>query len=161
MNPHPVDSKAWYSLCRSDTWFYWWEEKRIPHWSYTFFFSILFLSFLLSIPAPYLSPSFPLSLQFSSFLSVAFPFPLCNFSNSLVKGFPMSIFYVPKPMVGIKRCKNEWDSCPTLEEFSICLGCIRIPQYLVSHKESYSRVLRCSQRNHQLEGSESFQIGYI
>lgn len=113
MNPHPVDSKAWYSLCRSDTWFYWWEEKRIPHWSYTFFFSILFLSFLLSIPASYFSPSFPLSLQFSSFLSVAFPFPLCSFSNSLVKGFPMFIFYVPKPMVGIKDAKmNEIHALP-------------------------------------------------
>lgn len=127
----------WHSL--SDTWHYWWKEERIhigpvlP--------SMFFLSFLLTIPTPYLPPSLPLSSLLLSFSHFFFPFIyflFLSFTGEFPTGPPCA-----KTHTMHWTCKTRWDSHPVLEDFSIWLGCIRI-QHVT--EESQSRVLRVSQR---------------
>ena len=84
-----------------------WEEGRIPRWprGSPFLHS---LSFLLIIPTPCLSASFPLSHQvFSSPPPISsFPSWTFSFSYSLGKSFPM-IFHVQKPILGIGDAKMD------------------------------------------------------
>lgn len=110
---------------RSATWLYGWKEKIIPHCPYTHLFSIIFLSFLLPIPAPYLSsPSLPLFNSPPLFL----PFLLFLHALSLIHWWRISQWFLcSKTHARHWRCKSSWESHPVLEEFSICLGCILTP----------------------------------